>query len=400
MSVYKRVSCSGGGICNEKGAKRKCTKCGQRVKGTWWYRFRFGGRIIHESAKTPSKTLAKDAERHRRRELEEKWNHVKKRELPPTVNAAASLWLEKRAALEDSTRETYKAALEHVKTAFGKRLVCDINAQDIRTYQKTRQREGAAGATVNKEVTCLSSILSDYGLWAPLRRDVKRLEENEDAGTALNADQEKKLLQQASRVGLKQGNWSPIYQVTVLGLNTGLRHAEIRKLHWKDVDLEKRVLVVGKTKTEAGKGRAIPLMQPAWAVLEMWAFRFPNRKPEEYIFPACENAKIDPNQPVDNWRTAWRRACESSGLAGLRFHDLRHTAATKMLEGGIPFASVAQVLGWSPSTTVRMVKRYGHIRPEAQRRALEAIATPEIHQWGVHQIGNQDGAVIKSSLTN
>ena len=42
----------------------------------WWYRFRFGGRIVHESAKTASKTLAIQAERQRRRELEQSWNHV------------------------------------------------------------------------------------------------------------------------------------------------------------------------------------------------------------------------------------------------------------------------------------------------------------------------------------
>ena len=46
-----------------------------------------------------------------------------------------------------------------------------------------------------------------------------------------------------------------------------------------------------------------------------------------------------------------------------------------MLENGIPIATVAQVLGWSASTAIRMAKRYGHIRPEAQRQALESIAT-------------------------
>lgn len=62
-------------------------------------------------------------------------------------------------------------------------------------------------------------------------------------------------------------------------------------------------------------------------------------------------------------------------LEGPRFHDLRHSAATKMLENGVPIATVAQVLGWSASTAIRMAKHYGHIRPEAQRQALESIAT-------------------------
>jgi len=90
-------------------------------------------------------------------------------------------------------------------------------------------------------------------------------------------------------------------------------------------------------------------------------------------------------------------------LTGLRFHDLRHSAATKMLENGVPIATVAQVLGWSASTAIRMAKRYGHIRPEAQRQALESIATamPGVgagekeadFRGHVHQIGNQAGSV-------
>jgi hypothetical protein len=113
---------------------------------------------------------------------------------------------------------------------------------------------------------------------------------------------------------------------------------------------------------------------------------------------------IDPARPIANWRTVWHNAtsaveCPKCGklqaatdscrnpeckadmrgiiscLAGLRFHDLWHSAATKMLENGVPFATVAQVLGWSASIAIRMAKRYGHIRPEAQRHALESIAT-------------------------
>jgi len=89
-----------------------------------------------------------------------------------------------------------------------------------------------------------------------------------------------------------------------------------------------------------------------------------------------------------------------SPLKGLRFHDLRHSAATKMLENGVPIATVAQVLGWSASTAIRMAKRYGHIRPDAQRQALESIATalPEARSsveqgsnfgGGSHQVPHQ-----------
>jgi len=84
-----------------------------------------------------------------------------------------------------------------------------------------------------------------------------------------------------------------------------------------------------------------------------------------------------------------------SPLAGLRFHDLRHSAATKMLENGVPIATVAQVLGWSASTAIRMAKRYGHIRPEAQRQALESIATV----WPGAGTGNEMGRIFGDGHT-
>jgi integrase len=383
--------------------------------------------MIHESTKTTSKTLARDAERHRRRELEEKWNRVEKRKLPPTLKEAAKHWLEKRTALAASTRGTYEAALKHLRARLGSLLICEIESKDVLEYQRVRLAQDAAGATINKEIACLSSILGEYGIWEQLRRDVKGLNENEP-GRALNREEEKWLLEHASNVGAHQGNWTPLYTVTALALNTGMRHKEIRTLKWSDVDLKNRILRVAESKTEAGRGRPIPLTQPAWAVLEMWASRFPNRMPEHFVFPTCENGRINPERPIANWRSAWRNVTKvihcptcgqpqnpgitcnneeckvdirdiKSSIAGLRFHDLRHTAATKLLEQGTSFAIVAQILGWSASTAVRMAKRYGHIRPEVQRQALEGITTAGV-QPSVHQIVHQEKSAVLSQRTN
>jgi integrase len=188
------------------------------------------------------------------------------------------------------------------------------------------------------------------------------------------------------------------------------------------------VLRVAESKTRAGEGRPIPLTPPACAALQYWAGRFPERRPEHFVFPACENGQLDPTHGIAHWRTAWRRitrsieckACsetQGSGkicrnvecrakiegmrnpLEGLRFHDLRHSTATKLLDQGTPFAVVAQILGWSASTAVRMAKRYGHIRPEAQRQALAGVATQEI-QTGVHQFVHQPGRALQSTLPN
>ena len=82
-----------------------------------------------------------------------------------------------------------------------------------------------------------------------------------------------------------------------LALNTALRKNEIRMLRWRQIDLVNRTLTVGQTKTEGGSGRVVPLNSVAYAALVRWAGRFPEGKPEEYVFPACEDARLDCEKP-------------------------------------------------------------------------------------------------------
>ena len=61
-----------------------------------------------------------------------------------------------------------------------------------------------------------------------------------------------------------------------------------------------------------------------------------------------------------------------------RFHDLRHTCCTRMLEAGVPFAIVAEIMGWGAAMAFLMSKRYGHIGEKARRQAVAALdKTPE-----------------------
>ena len=57
----------------------------------------------------------------------------------------------------------------------------------------------------------------------------------------------------------------------------------------------------------------------------------------------------------------------------VRWHDIRHTACTRLLEAGVSLPIIARILGWSASTTVRMAQRYGHIGQDVQRPALDHL---------------------------
>ncbi len=77
--------------------------------------------------------------------------------------------------------------------------------------------------------------------------------------------------------------------------------------------------------------------------------------------------------PTSEVKTAWEAAKTAAGVE-CRFHDLRYTACTRLLERGASLPIVASIMGWSPSTTAKMAKRYGHIGSQVQRAALDALA--------------------------
>jgi integrase len=171
-----------------------------------------------------------------------------------------------------------------------------------------------------------------------------------------------------------------------------MRYSEIRLLTWRQLNLDSGTLTVGKSKTAAGTDRVIPLNSRALAALRALAAQFPDRCAQHYVFPSEKYGgfgdefkagfyNTDPSRPVGDWKEAWEAAKRRAKVT-CRFHDLRHTACTRMLEGGVPYPVVASIMGWSAATAIRMSKRYGHIGQKAHLQAVACLegplASPEI----------------------
>jgi len=82
-------------------------------------------------------------------------------------------------------------------------------------------------------------------------------------------------------------------------------------------------------------------------------------------------AGFDPTQPLGSWKKAWRALTSKAGLPGLRFHDLRHHLITELCERGASEQTIKAIAG---HVSQRMLDRYSHIRLDAKRQALEALA--------------------------
>ena len=332
--------------------------------GKWWFKFRFAGREFREPAKTSSKTLARNAERKRRQQLEEGYHGLKKRQPPQTLKSASDAWLEmKRPTIAPKTYVIEKTHLSHILPVLGQKLISDIDPDDISRYQKQRLKDEASPKTVNLEVGTIRAILRRYRIWANIQPDVRMLATNDDVGKALPVEDEKRLLD-----GCAESRSRSLLPAVLLALNTGMRYSEMRLLHWSQIDLERRTVRVGKSKTEAGSGRLIPLNDKATKVLKFWAEQFPDRKPEHFAFPSERYGAggddfeptvfdVDPETPIGSWKEACESAKRKTGVE-VRFHDLRHTFGTQMARAGAPLRAIQEWMGHASMQTTLIYADY------------------------------------------
>jgi len=117
----------------------------RRISGVWWYKFYFAGRPIRESAKTESKTLAKQAEQKRRRELEEGFNGIVDRrdERIRTVKELADAYLEDYR-LRSKAVPFAEYALGHVARLVGDQMAVEVTEKTIKEFRTARLKEGAS----------------------------------------------------------------------------------------------------------------------------------------------------------------------------------------------------------------------------------------------------------------
>jgi integrase len=182
-----------------------------------------------------------------------------------------------------------------------------------------------------------------------------------------------------------------------LALNAGMRDAEIKTLTWAQINFAKKFLAVGRSKTEGGEGRTIPLnsaLLPALTAYFAWyTDRFGEIRPEWYVFPFGKPLPSDPTHHVTTLKTAWTNVRDNAKVTG-RFHDNRHTLITELAESGAGDQTIMDIAG---HVSKQMLKHYSHIRMEAKRTALESIVKkPMSTDASVQQNGQAEGSLQKS----
>jgi len=123
----------------------------------------------------------------------------------------------------------------------------------------------------------------------------------------------------------------------------------------------KREIKVRKTKS--GSIRTIPINE---TLLSRLSSLKKKKGSSGYLF---DNSRT--GQPFKDVKKAFKSACKRAGIEGLRFHDLRHTFASRLVENGVDLITVKDLLGHS---SVRTTERYTHSGRNAKKQAVESLS--------------------------
>lgn len=289
----------------------------------------------------------------------------------------------------EATAKQGKATVAAIKAVFGEwydRRLTDLSVADWDTLKAARLRGGTQPATVNRDLDRIKAALQQAETWGvipanPLSK-VKRIKRGiEDRVRHLSKPEEKRLRTalearetrrrkaresgeawRAARgreaLGALQGYTDHVMPMTLLALNTGLRRGELTQLRWPDIDLKGKRLTVRAGYAKSGKARHVPLNSEALAVLKAYQKQHAGQGP---LFGVAAITK------------AWANLMVAAKLEDFRFHDLRHTFASKLVMAGVDLNTVRELLGHGDIT---MTLRYAHLAPEHKAAAVELLVTP------------------------
>jgi len=153
--------------------------------------------------------------------------------------------------------------------------------------------------------------------------------------------------------------------IVLLALNTGMRKGEIFNLDWRDVDLVGAQVTVRGEGAKSGQTRYIPLNSEAVDVLTSW--RATTTQPDGYVFPGRGDSD---DGRLDDVKKAWLPVVKAAKLQMFRFHDLRHSFASKLVMAGVDLNTVRELLGHAD---LKMTLRYSHLAPEHKAAAVAKL---------------------------
>lgn len=277
-------------------------------------------------------------------------------------------YIESRKVAGLRSHAEVKRIVEILENHFGSKRLRSITHGDIVHFKAARvdkqvefkkapSRQRSI-ATVNRELTVLKRMLSialreGWILKHPFKGSDTIISASDETKRTrvLSAEEEERLLDACDERREK------LRAIIICALDTGMRRGEILKLRWRDVDLENRRIHIQALNTKTLSARDVPITNRLLAELNA----LPHRSPNTRVFGITDTIKR-------SWATAKRIA----GITDLKFHDLRHTFATRLVQRGLPIAELSRVLGHSNISTTFRYANVDHTTLDRVVALLEA----------------------------
>jgi len=317
----------------------------------WWAYVWIDGIRHHKSTGTSNRRQAETIERQFHDELNEARHRLPQLKPTMTFGELAALFIGSGMGKPHSLDR-----LKHLLPFFADTPLLHINTSAIRKYRQERHREKAlTAATVNRDLSVLRRVLywgveEGYLASNPLGR--LRMERERRTKRPVMSLREEQLLLAASPEHLQR--------IILCALHTGMRRGEILSQRWEDIDFDNRILHVSHSKTPEGEAREIPLTNRFYELLK--AHRG-NRGP---VFTYGGDA-------IKIIKTTWASSLRRSGIRHFRFHDLRHTANTRMMLAGVLQEVRREIIGHSSQRSRDVNDRYTQIELPEKREAIRKL---------------------------
>jgi integrase len=323
----------------------------------YWIKYYRNGKPYYESSRSKKETGAK-------RLLKRREGEISQGKVPGVYfdkvrfDELAEAFLRDRRINGKDVSDAEKR-LKHLRPVFEGVRVPNITTPKTNAYIEKRLSEGAANATINRELSALKRMLNLGAQQTPPKVDrvpyIPMLKEN---------NVRKGFFEHGEFLSLRDALPDYLKGFVTFGYHTGWRVSEITGLTWDRVDLENGVVRLEVGETKNNEARTVYLDEELIEVLRcQWEARKSSGILTPYVFPSPAG-----NGQIKQFRSSWVKACQKAGIGKRLFHDFRRTAVRNMVRSGIPESVAMKISGHK---TRSVFERYNIINDTDLRLAAQ-----------------------------
>jgi integrase len=333
----------------------------QKTSRVWWVKYYNNGRAYRESTHTADRKKAQQFLSKRLAEIASGTFSGFEIERITITELADGLLRDYRVNGRSSLDDVQARWTLHLEPFFGSMRAASVSSDLLARYVDERQQQGAANATINRELAALKRMFRlGMGSTPPKVYRVPAFphlqEDNIRTGFFEDAQYEK----------LVEGSELWFRALVECGRTYGWRISELLTMRVGQVNLINRTIRLEPGTTKNREGREVTMTK---AVYDLLAACVSGKASDDHVFTRSDST------PVRDFREQWKHACTAAGVPNLLFHDLRRTAARNLRRAGVAEGVIMKIGGWK---TRSVFERYAIVAQsdiEDAMKKLEAQAS-------------------------